>query len=84
MMKKLKRLKLNELSLNEIEKKEMGALTGGMCTCSCLYYEENGVDTYENGDANAGDDGDEDDQQSPSGDNYCFQNNSYIGCVSGY
>lgn len=40
-MKKLSKLKLNQLSKNEIEKREMNMISGGSicCTpCPCAYY----------------------------------------------
>ena len=42
-MKKLRKLRLNQLSKNEMEKREMSALKGGCggdCWCSCLYEGE--------------------------------------------
>ena len=41
-MKKLGKLKLNQLSKAELEKKEMKHLTGGdfLCSCGCLYAGE--------------------------------------------
>ena len=42
-MKKLKKLKLNTLSNQNLENKEMNALKGGVvCTCSCLYEGQSG------------------------------------------
>ena len=77
-MKKLGKLKLNQLSKVEIAKREMSSLKGGICQCACV----SGNNTV-NGNANAGGPGDEDDLQSPEG-GYCYQNNVYWTCVSGY
>ena len=62
-MKKLGKLKLNQLSKAEMEKREMNALSGGICSglCSCAYAGEQcssndsyygGSSTVDNADAN--------------------------------
>lgn len=34
-MKRLSSLKLNQISMTEMEKREMGILKGGTCVCAC-------------------------------------------------
>ncbi|VAW25164.1 hypothetical protein MNBD_BACTEROID01-355 [hydrothermal vent metagenome] len=64
-MKKLKKLKLNQLSKAEVEKRELNALRGGcLCRgCGCLYEGEQcssgdsyygGADSGDNATANVG------------------------------
>ncbi len=52
-MKKLGKLKLNQLNKAEIQKRELNSLRGG-CTCSCAYYGEQcpSGDDYYGGSAN--------------------------------
>ena len=59
-MKKLRKLKLDQLNKNEIEKRKMHTIKGG-CSCGCLYAGEpcgpgddyyGGSDEYDNFDAN--------------------------------
>lgn len=45
-MKKLGKIKLNQLNQSELEKRKMGALKGGCacagrCGCSCVYVGDN-------------------------------------------
>ena len=51
---KIKRFKLNELSANELRKKEMNAIIGGKrpCGCSCAYAGVGGSNTSDNMQAN--------------------------------
>ena len=39
-MKKLRKLRLNQLSKNEMDKREMRTLKGGCINCLCLYQGE--------------------------------------------
>ena len=54
-MKNLGKLKLNQLSKAEIEKREMNALKGGdpTCGCGCHYSGSGGSSEYDNQNANA-------------------------------
>lgn len=58
-MKKLKSLKLSQISKTEMEKKEMHNLLGGcgggntICWCACLYSGSGGSSTYMNYNANS-------------------------------
>lgn len=55
-MKKLSRLKLNNLSDRQLEKIEMNELKGGnsdrFCTCSCFWAEYGGSSSSDNMNAN--------------------------------
>lgn len=52
-MKKLERLKLNQLSREELKKRELNQLKGGTGECCGCYYQfENGAGTAENYSAN--------------------------------
>jgi natural product precursor len=52
-MKKLEKLKLNQLSKAEMEKREMNHLKGGdCCGCGCHYTGSGGSSAYHNLNAN--------------------------------
>jgi len=53
-MKQIERLKLNQLSKDELKKRELNYLKGGnaCCECCCGYVAENGISTAENGATN--------------------------------
>ena len=54
-MKTLKKLKLIQLSKNELENREMGMTRGGngsCCICGCRYWDDGGSSTVDNGNAN--------------------------------
>ncbi len=51
-MKKIKKLKLNQLSKDELGKREMNYIKGGDCCCGCWYAGSGGSSTYDNGMAN--------------------------------
>lgn len=55
-MKHLSKLKLNQLSNADLEKREMNALVGGgtpgCCTCGCLYENVGGSSSSSNSGAN--------------------------------
>lgn len=51
-MKKIEKLKLNQLSHSELEKREMNFLLGGSdssCICGCVYADEGGASKADNG-----------------------------------
>ena len=50
---KIKRFKLNALSAEGLQQKEMSAILGGnACGCSCYWANYDGASTYENLNAN--------------------------------
>ena len=54
-MKKLERLKLNQLSREELKKRELNQIKGGTgecCGCGCYYQFEQGSSTSDNYSAN--------------------------------
>jgi natural product precursor len=51
-MKKIGKLKLNQLSKSELEKREMNFLKGGGCYCGCYYQGQGGSQTVDNRNAN--------------------------------
>ena len=56
-MKKLGKLKLNQLSKGEMGNKEMNYLKGGSdCGCSCYYKDSGGSSVQDNGNANLAND----------------------------
>lgn len=50
----LKKIKLNKLSGNALAKRQMKELKGGesCCSCACLYANDGGSSTFDNGTAN--------------------------------
>ena len=54
-MKSIGKLKLNQLSKAELEKRAMSDLRGGdpTCGCGCHYAESGGASLYDNQNANA-------------------------------
>lgn len=53
-MKKLSKLKLNQLVQSDLEKKEMSSILGGSncCVCGCKHAQNGGSSTADNGNAN--------------------------------
>ena len=52
-MKKLSKLRLTQLSMAELEARQMNALKGGqLCTCSCYYVNDEGSPSGSNSFAN--------------------------------
>lgn len=52
---KIKRFKLNAISAEGLQQKEMNAIVGGnTCNCGCAYANQGGSSTYDNMNANYG------------------------------
>ncbi len=72
-MKKLGKLKLNQISKVEMEKKSMNQLRGGDCGCGCHYSNDGGSSAMVNANENQSNN-----QTSYGGDNFTYSNGT--GC----